>query len=92
MQPETVLDGPVTSLRWEALRDGVEDYEYLALLKRLLTEKRGRLTRDEAARYEALLRVPEDVSASLVSYTQGPVPLLARRLEIARAIEALSAR
>lgn len=92
MQPETVLDGPVTSLRWEALRDGVEDYEYLALLKRLLTEKRERLTPDEAARYEALLRVPEDISASLVSYTQDPTPLLARRLEIARAIEALSAR
>ena len=92
MQPGAVLDGPVTSLRWEALRDGLEDYEYLALLRRLLAEKLVRLTPDEAARYEALLHVPGNVSASLVSYTQDPAPLLARRLEIARAIEALSVR
>lgn len=89
-QPEAVLDGPVTSLRWEALRDGVEDYEYLALLKRLLAEKRGRLKPLETARIEALLQVPPSVSASLVSYTQDPAPLLARRLEIARTLEALS--
>jgi len=91
-QPEAVLDGPVSSLRWEALRDGVEDYEYLALLRRLLEEKRGRLKPAETAEYTPLLRVPATVSASLVSYTQDPAPLLARRLEIARAIEKLAGR
>lgn len=50
-QADAVLDGPVTSLRWEALRDGVEHYEYLALLKRLLAQKRSRLKPAEAARY-----------------------------------------
>jgi hypothetical protein len=48
-----VLEGPVTSLRWEALRDGVEDFEYLAMLKRLLAQKGAGLTRAESARYEA---------------------------------------
>ncbi|HDL59870.1 MAG TPA: DUF4091 domain-containing protein [candidate division WOR-3 bacterium] len=30
-----VLSAPVSSLRWEALRDGMEDYEYLHMLKSL---------------------------------------------------------
>jgi hypothetical protein len=89
-QAEAVLEGPVTSLRWEALRDGVEDYEYFALLKRMLAEKRGALKPADVAKVEALLQVPPSVSASLVAYTQDPAPLLARRLELARAIEALS--
>jgi len=91
-QTEAVLDGPVTSLRWEALRDGVEDYEYLALLKRLLAERRAGLAPELAAKCEALLQVPADVSASLTVYTQDPAPLLARRLELARAIESLEPR
>ncbi|MEI6502070.1 MAG: DUF4091 domain-containing protein, partial [Armatimonadota bacterium] len=89
-QAEAILDGPVTSLRWEALRDGIEDYEYFALLKRLLAEKRGTLKLADVAKVEALLQVPPTVSASLTSYTQDPAPLLARRLELARAIETLS--
>ena len=31
-----VLDGPVDSIRWEHLRDGIEDYEYLCILRRRL--------------------------------------------------------
>jgi len=34
-----VLDGPVDSIRWEMLRDGIEDYEYLTILERLLKAK-----------------------------------------------------
>jgi hypothetical protein len=34
--------------------------------------------------------VPSSVSTSLTVYAQDPAPLLARRLELARAIEALS--
>ena len=32
---ETVIEGPVSSMRAEHLRDGIEDYEYFAMLKRL---------------------------------------------------------
>ena len=87
---EPVLEGPVSTIRWEALRDGMEDFEYLALLRRLLTEKREGLTAEQAARYEALLTVPATISGSLTSYTQDPAPIEARRTEIARAIEALT--
>ena len=34
-----VLDGPVDSIRWEMLCDGIEDYEYLTILERLLKAK-----------------------------------------------------
>jgi hypothetical protein len=91
-QDGTVLDGPVSSIRWEALRDGMEDYEYLVTLRRLIHEKRGRLRPRDVRRYEALLVVPESVSASLTSYTQEPEPIEQRRVEIARAIEELSKR
>lgn len=89
-QPQTVLDGPVTSIRWEALRDGVEDYEYLAMLKRLLLAKQDRLSADEVAQYETLLAVPASISSSLTSYTRDPAPIETRRHEIAKAIERLN--
>ena len=36
--------GPVDSIRWEMLRDGLEDYEYFVILRRLLSEKGARLS------------------------------------------------
>jgi hypothetical protein len=91
-QPGPVLDGPVSSIRWEMLRDGVEDFEYLAMLKRLLAEKRAKLPAAEVARFEALLQVPASISASLTSYTRDPAPLEAQRRQIAEAITQLASR
>jgi hypothetical protein len=88
-QPQPVLDGPVDSIRWEALRDGIEDYEYHALLERLLAGQRGKLPAGELARYEALLQVPAEISQSLTHYTTDPAPLEARRHELAQAIQPL---
>ena len=62
------------------------------MLKRLLAEKRARLKPAAAPTYEALLQVPPSVSASLVAYAQDPAPLLARRAQLARAIETLQRR
>jgi hypothetical protein len=33
---EPCLDGPVNSVRWENLRDGMEDYEYFWLLSQAI--------------------------------------------------------
>ena len=85
-----VLDGPVSSIRLEAQRDGIEDYEYLAMLKKLLAQKRVILTPEQVADYEKLLEVPENISAGLTSYTTNPAPIAARRQEVAKAIEALT--
>ncbi len=89
-QPQPVLDGPVDSIRWEALRDGIEDYEYHVILQRLLAERGGKLPADELARYEALLQVPAKISQSLTQYTTDPAPLEARRHELAQAIQRLA--
>jgi len=91
-QAETVLDGPVDSIRWEMLRDGIEDYEYLALLKRLCQQHAGRLSDDERGRCEALLVVPDDIAVDMTAFTRDPAPIEARRHEIARAIEMLANR
>ncbi|MFP4191510.1 MAG: glycoside hydrolase domain-containing protein [Candidatus Hydrogenedentota bacterium] len=88
---EPVLEGPVDSIRWEMLRDGIEDYDYLAILERLLEEHGAMLDEGERDHYEALLEVPADITASMTDFTVDPAPIEARRHEIARAIEALKA-
>ena len=85
-----VLDEPVSTIRLEVQRDGIEDYEYLVLLKRLLAEKGSALNADEAARYAKLLEVPGAISGGLTTYTNDPAPITARRHELAKAIEKLT--
>jgi len=89
-QDDTVLDGPVDSIRWEMLRDGIEDYEYHAILKRMLAAKGGKLSEAARARYAKLLAVPASVTGGMTEFTRTPAPIEARRHEIARAIEKLS--
>jgi len=81
-----VLDGPVDTLRLELLRDGIEDFEYFVILKRLLTEKAAKLDSRSRANYEALLIVPADVSANLTSFTRDPATIEVHRDKLARAI------
>lgn len=87
-----VIEPPVSSIRWEMLREGVEDYEYLYRLRELIAERRGALPAAEAARYESLLKVPETITADMTTFTTDPAPIYGRRAEIARAIEALTER
>ncbi len=79
------LDGPISSLRWEILCDGVEDYEYFALLRELVKSKP-----DAAA--EALLKVPPSVFTDMTHFNTDPTPLLQHREKLARAIERLSGK
>ncbi|MCU0959776.1 MAG: DUF4091 domain-containing protein [Pirellulaceae bacterium] len=85
-----VLDGPVPSIRLEMLRDGVDDYEYLVILRRRLAERRAALTPAQIAEYEALLDVPPDITTDLTTFTTDPAPIEQRRAAVARAIEQLS--
>jgi len=84
-----VLEGPVDSIRWEMLRDGVEDYEYLAILRGLLASRGERLSVADRAKYAALLEVPEEITKDMTTFTKDPGPIERRRETIARAIEAL---
>ena len=73
-QKETVLEGPVTCYRMELLRDGIEDYEYFAMLKRLDPKN-------------PLLAVPKAVYTDLDAYSADPSHMETHREKLARAIE-----
>ena len=85
-----VLDGPVDSIRWEMLRDGIEDYEYLAILKNLLEAKKDKITAGQRQEFAALLDVPQDITRDMTTFTQDPAPIEARRDRVARAIVQLA--
>ena len=87
-QGEPILEGPVDSIRWEMLRDGVEDYEYLAILRRLIGEKEQ--AGKDVAQYKTLLDVPPAITTSAKEFTTDPAVIDAQRLAIAKAIEAAS--
>ena len=74
-----VLQPPNGSMRLEILRDGIEDYEYFAILSRLDPKN-------------PLLEVPAEVSESLVRFTVRPEPIKAHRRKMAREIERLLKR
>ena len=87
-----VLEDPVPSVRLEMLRDGLEDYEYFAILKAMLERVSDKLTASERQRYENLLKVPEDVSKSLTDFSRDPSGMMRHREKLARAIIDLHTR
>jgi hypothetical protein len=87
--PDPVIAPPVTSLRWEMLREGIEDYEYLYLLRDLVAQRRTRLTPERVRQLESLLEVPPSITRDMTTFTTDPAPLYARRAQIAQAIESL---
>jgi hypothetical protein len=83
------LTGPVDSVRWEILREGIEDYEYFKLLEKAVASAGGKL-RPRAAEARKLLAVPESIFKSARDYTKDPRVLLEYRRAVAEAIEALT--
>lgn len=94
--PETdrakYLSGPIPSCRWEALRDGIEDYEYFVLL-RAEVERLRQAGADPSlyAEAERLLEVPQEVTGDLTTFTVTPEPIHGHRGRVAEAIERLRA-
>jgi hypothetical protein len=88
--PGPVIAPPVSSIRWEMLREGIEDYEYLYLLRELLAKKRAVLSTPEANAIESLLEVPESITKDMTTFTKDPAPIYARRAAVAKAIERLT--
>jgi len=86
---QPVLDGPVDSIRWEQLRDGIEDYEYLCILRRLLAERRPTLPAAAYQRLSRLLEVPENITRGMTGFAADGAPIEQQRARVARAIEEL---
>lgn len=68
-----VLDAPVDSIRFEMLREGLEDYEYFAMLRK----------KDPKS---PLLEVPQAVMKSVYDYSTDPLHMEAHRERLARAL------
>jgi hypothetical protein len=82
------LDGRILpSLRLENLRDGIEDYEYLTLLKKLTANCRDKKLANEAKK---LLKVPANVALAVNNYSTNPNDLIKYRNDIALMIEKLN--
>ena len=92
---------PVDSLRFEMLRDGIEDFEYLWTLKQevsRLEKLRGAADGTTRAAIDAALKqagtalgAPDRLAQSPAVYTQDVLTLMAERQRVAEAIEACRA-
>jgi concanavalin A-like lectin/glucanase superfamily protein/glycosyl hydrolase family 123 len=74
------------SLRLENLRDGLEDYEYLMILKKLVAQKGNTALAKQA---EILLKVPSNVAVAVDDYSANPENLMNYRNKVALMIEKL---
>lgn len=86
---DPVIAGPVSSIRWEMIREGVEDYEYLYLLRSLIDKHRDRIAAARLATYEALLQTPESITKDMTTFATDSTPIYRRRRQVAEAIEQL---
>jgi len=84
------MDEPVSSIRWEILREGLEDYEYFWLLNDLInklnTTRGDTLLLKQAKK---LLIVPETITSSLTNFSKNPDFIYEHRTKLAEMIERL---
>ena len=87
---------PLPSIRLEVIRDGIEDFEYLALLEDLVAKVKalakyktpaGQTVIREA---EELCKVPQSLSRDVDDFTHDPEILFARRKAVGNMIEQLT--
>ncbi|MBM4031929.1 MAG: DUF4091 domain-containing protein [Planctomycetes bacterium] len=75
--------GPISGLRFEAIRDGIEDWESHMVLRDCVEAVRNRKHaakhKDLIAEAEKLLKVDDDIVAGFTKYCLDPDKLLARR-------------
>ena len=80
----------LSTIRLEAIRDGLEDREYFVLLEETIEAAKDNSTlSEEVAEARELLPVPTDIVESLTKYTDSDALLRAHRDTVARSIEAL---
>jgi hypothetical protein len=84
-------DGPVDSLRWETTRDGIEDYDTLALLQGLVRRAEDEGRAGELCRRARELLDVSPVTRSYTDYTTSPSVIEEQRARVARLTERLAA-
>jgi len=83
-------DGPLSSIRLENIRDGLEDYEYLYMVQQIADRVRQSPEHPDRTQYlkivEPLLAVPDSLVKSVTEYTRDPETLASYRLKLAAVI------
>jgi hypothetical protein len=77
-----IISGPVNSIRWEMLREGIEDFEYFTRLRELVAAKGD-------CPEARLLEVPAEIVGGQTEFATDPQLLYVHRAAMARAIERL---
>ena len=70
------------SVRLANIRDGIEDYEALALLADLTEQLDKKRHADLIARNRAMLAVPEQVTTSITRFTTDPLVVIEARQQV----------
>ncbi|MCK4400943.1 DUF4091 domain-containing protein [bacterium] len=90
-------DGPINSIRWELIREGIEDYDYLAILKGEVEKlekwcrKKGITKHDDLIKENRkLLRICDTFIKSPREYTKDPQKIYSARERIGEAIDKMS--
>jgi hypothetical protein len=81
---------PWSSVRFEVIRDGIEDYDYFQLLSQGIERLRKRHDPAQAAliaESERVLHITDELSPSLTKFTEDPRPLEAARERLGNQIE-----
>ncbi len=83
-----VAKGPVDSIRWETIREGIEDWDYFRILKDKIdaTPASKRATAEYKAAKSALTQV-NDCIKSCTDYCKDPNKVASIRISVAKAIE-----
>jgi hypothetical protein len=85
---------PFSSVRLENIRDGIEDYESLFLLRHYVDKARSHAKQDGGLRAliktaEELLAVPNTIVADRSHYTRDPAQIIRFRKQVSSMIELL---
>jgi hypothetical protein len=83
-------DGPVDSIRWEIIRDGIEDYDYLTIFTERLQKARQLLGKDPLVERAASAFDLKALVPDLVSFSRDSNLMYTKREEIARMIVELA--
>ena len=92
---EKLITGPVNSLRWEMLREGIEDREYFWLLNQQINKLQAKgetdsQTTEAIAEARAALANIDQLILNMKDYEMDPTKYYAARKQVAKAIEELS--
>jgi hypothetical protein len=82
---------PLPSTRMAVLRDGIEDYECLWLLREAMKTRADKLTPEQRAEVEALLAVPDALVRDNKTFTEDPGVIENTRRAVSAWVEKLGA-